>query len=323
MRRLGSALCVALLTGIVVGSAPTAGAQAPPPCAPDTTSAVTLTTQERSEDAKPVATHPVTVSAEVDGQADNVTVAPPPGTTVLAGGEGDGGVHMIVPAAPSVAITVTWRQPVEPDAECFATRVVTLPVLAARPSHTVRTPGPRYGATVAVVPALTRPDLSPVEVSVAAVSKPRLPPPSGKPRTMVVPLRAEDQVEYDKKLPSLSFIKTRALCRAYYLTCGTVTSIVAALQIDDDALGRGIVRGDPRGPVSLLARTQPALRSARYGLHIDAVPAKNKIYGLDLQIRQSGRLLGRVRRAGRCRSGRGPTGTTYRCTLTRSKTKLG
>lgn len=322
MRRPFSALCVVVLAGIA-GSASSAVAQTPPPCAADATDAVTLTTQERSEDAKPVATHPVTVSADVDGEAENVTVAPPPGATVLAGGEGDGGVHFVVPAAPSVAMTVTWRQPVEPDAECSAMRVISLPVLAARRSHTVRTPGPRYGASVAVVPALTRPDLSPLEISVAVVSKPRLPPPSVKPRTMVVPLRAEDKVTYDKKLPSLSFIKTRELCRAYYLTCGSVTSIVAALEIDDDALSRGIVRGDPRGPVSLLARTQPALRSARYGLHVDAVPAKNKIYGLDLQIRQSGHLLGRVRRAGRCRSGRGPTGTTYRCTVTRSKTKLG
>ena len=322
MGRPGSALCAVLLV-CMIGSASTALAQGPPACAPDATSGVTLTTQERGDDAKPVATHPVTVQAEVDGDAEDVTVAPPPGATVIAGGRGRGGVYFIVPTAPSMAMTVAWRQPVEPEGECSAVRVITLPVLTARRSHTVRTNGPRYGASVAVLPALKRPDLSPVEISVAAVSKPRLPPPSVKPRTMVVPLRAEDKVKYAKKLPSLSFVKSPTLCRFFFLTCGTVTTKVAALEIDDDALARGIVRGDPDGSVSLLARTQPALRSARYGLHVDAVPAKNKIYGLDVQIRQSGQLLGRVRRAGRCRSGHGPSGTTYRCTLTRSKTKLG
>jgi hypothetical protein len=318
----GFALCVVLLAGMI-GSASTAVAQEPPPCAPDATNGVTLTTQERSDDAKPIATHPVTVQADVDGEAEDVTVAPPPGATVFAGGKGDGGAYFIVPAAPSMAMTVTWRQPLEPEGQCSAARVITLPVLATRRSHTVRTPGPRYGASVAVLPALERPDLSPLEISVAVVSRPRLPPPSVRPRKMVVPLRAEDKAKYNKRLPSLSFIKTPTLCRFFFLTCGTVTTKVAALEIDDEALGRGIVRGDPDGSVSLLARTQPALRAARYGLHVDAVPAKNKIYGVDLQIRQSGQLLGRVRRAGRCRSGRGPTGTTYRCTLTRSKTKLG
>ena len=99
----------------MIGWAPPAVAQAPPPCAPEATSEVTLTTRERGLDAKPVATHPLSVSAE--------------------------------------------------------------PVLAARRSRTVDTGGPRYGAWVAVQPALTSPDLSPIEVSVAVVSKPRRPPP--------------------------------------------------------------------------------------------------------------------------------------------------
>ena len=301
MPRLGFALCVVLLAGII-GSASTAVAQAPPPCAPDATSAVTLTTQERSEDAKPIATHPVTVSADVDGQADDVTVAPPPGTTVLAGGEGDGGAYFIVPAAPTVAMTVTWRQPAR----------ARRPVLCGAGHHPSGARGPPQPHGPHPRPAVRR--------LRRRATRARAPGPLpardlGRGGIEAAPPAAVGQAAHDgraaasrgqgeirQELPSLSFIKTPTLCRSYYLTCGTVTTRSRRSRSTTrrwvGASSAAIQR------IRLTARPHPA-RSALGALRaaLDSVPAKNKIYGLDLQIRQSGHLLGRVRRAGRCRSG--------------------
>jgi hypothetical protein len=333
LTRLTGTAGAALLAGIA-GSTASAATPGLPACSPQATLGAKLTIRERSLDVRPVATHPVTFDAEVQGGvAFGVAVTAPPGVTVLAGGRGDGGVEIVAPATPTVAMTVTWRQATDPatgDAEdpaasCIGTRVISVPVLRARRSRTVRVAagGAAYAASFAVLPAAQRPDLSPVEISIAVSPTARIPPASATRRAMTVPLRAEDQLEYPTKLPGLSYATLPTLCRFYYLTCGTVTSHVSALELDDDALRRGIARGDPNGSFRLLARTQPALQSARYGLSVDAFPAKNKIYGFDVQVRQSGRLLGRVRRAGRCATRRTASRLKYRCTVTRQSTLLG
>ena len=63
--------------------------------------------------------------------------------------------------------------------------------------------------------------------------------------------------------------------------------------------------------MKLLPRTQPSLEAARYGVTIEARPGavregKPRPFGYDVQVRQSGRLVARVRVAGALR--RAPAG---------------
>ena len=194
-------------------AAPAAG-QALPACAPEKTLAVKLTSAERALPAPLIATHDVSVAAEFTGTTQRETYAPPPGVTVLATGRS--GVDFIVPIAASVAITVSWLQAVDPSdpssdasdplTSCAAATVVTLPIVPARPSRAVKlhawTVGSRLGfSSFAVVPALTQPDLSPLQISARTTSRAAFPAPTAVARTMAVPLRTVDQVKYAKELP--------------------------------------------------------------------------------------------------------------------------
>ena len=215
---------IGVLVVCLLAWAPAAAAQAVPACDPAKTLNVTLTSEERSLPAPLVATHDVSVSGEISGITVNESFALPADVKVLAANRG--GVNFIVPIAASVPITVSWHQgmdpsdphsdPDDPATRCAASRVVTLPITPARPTHAVKLRGwkmsQRLGASVfAVVPALKQPDLSPLEISIRTSSRARLPSPNAAARTMVVPMRTVDQIEYRKKLPSLFFIKTPRL----------------------------------------------------------------------------------------------------------------
>jgi hypothetical protein len=332
---IGAVLAVSLLVW-----APAAAAQAVPACAPDKLLGVTLTSSERDEPAPLVATHDVSVAAEFTGTTVNESYAPPPDVKVVAAGRS--GVDFIVPIAASVAITVAWHQasdpsdphsdPEDPATRCAGSRVVTLPITAARPSSTVKLRGwktsQRMGhAVFAVVPALKQPDLSPLEISIRTSSRARLPSAHAAARTMVVPMRTVDQVKYAKKLPSLFFIKTAKLCKFFLLTCGAVTSEVARPFLDTDALQKGIEKADVNGSAKLLARTQPALEAVRYGAVIKVNPAAARIgkprpFGYDVQVRQSGRVVARVRMAGRCFERHDSRGTFVTCRILKKSAQL-
>jgi hypothetical protein len=248
---------------------------------------------------------------------------------VLGGATGSN-IYLIVPAAANVPITVSWRQaadPSDPESDatdrstsCAASRVVTLPILAANPGHVVRLPGKPWTAFLAAVPALKRPDLSPLTISVKTSARAKYPATGAKAHTMVVPMLTASQVKYTKPLPSVLSLSRAGVCRVYWLTCGAVSSTVSALDLDSDALSRGVEKPDLDGAVELLARTQPARAAVRYGAAIDVFPggADDRPFGFDVEVRQSGRVLARIRRAGHCRDTHGHLD----CGVSRQSTKV-
>ena len=207
------------------------------------------------------------MEAEFAGATINESLTPAPGVRVLA--EGHSQLALVVPAPPSVAITVRWQQssdpssdPDDPATACVASRVVTLPVRAARRSRALKLRQFKLGwdqgnAAFAVVPALKDPDLSPLEVSIRTTSRARLPKAHVKARRMAVPMRTVDKVDYPKELPSLFHLSTARRCRFYLLTCGAVFSEVDRPDLDTDALQHGVVKADING-LGGAARPQPA-----------------------------------------------------------------
>ena len=165
-----------------------------------------------------------------------------------------------------------------------------------------------------MVPALKQPDLSPLEISARTTSRAAFPPATAAARTMAVPMRTVDQIKYAKTLPDPFHLGVAGRCRLYLLTCGAVFSEVARPFLDTDALQRGVEKADINDGVKLLPRTQPSLEAARYGVTIEARPGavregKPRPFGYDVQVRQSGRLVARVRVAGplrRAPAGAGP-----------------
>jgi hypothetical protein len=101
---------------------------------------------------------------------------------------------------------------------------------------------------------------------------------------------------------------------------------VHSLNVDDRGLKRGIERPDLDGSNSILqslAFTQPARWAAPYGITANARGgARQKPFGYDVQVRQAGRLVARVRRVGRCVLERRSVGIFRACKLARSTTLL-
>jgi hypothetical protein len=323
----GRKLFAAAFLGSLFALPSAAGAQAPPPCAPDRTSSVTLTTRDDGEEAPLVATHEVQVSAEIAAYATNVVITPQAGVEVLKRSSSGSIVTLFVPTTPALGLTVSWRQSADPSnpeetATCTGEQSFTLPVLAASSARAVRQPGSRGAfVTFAVAPTVKRPDLSPLEISVRSTAHVRYPRANERLRTMVVPMRTAEQVKYRTHLPNLAYATTPQKCRFWWLTCGPAFAHVAQLNVDN----RG--RPDLSGSNSILrslARTQPSRWAARFGIVVTATPgaARPQRFGYDVQVRQGGRLLARVRRAGRCVTLRRSTGIFDQCTVARSSTLL-
>lgn len=311
------AVLATALTAGFFACVPGASAQDFPDCAPDRTLNFTLMASDSAsgrENPPLVATHEVELQADVAGDASAVAVTPPDGVGVVK--QGRGYVILFVPAAASLPVTVSWQQPANPDdpdgSRCAASRVVELPVLAPNPSRAVldRLGGaPRaaqYFVAFRVEPARTRPNLAPLEITLRTTGRPRLPTPGAKPKTWAVPLRNGDRVKYAKRLPPYTvYLSTAKRCRFYYLSCGPVFSQVSSIQRGGDIL-------------QALAFTQPAKWVAPDGIDVSTRPSgrPNQPFGFDVQVRQSGRLLARYRRAGRCRDERRSTGIFRACNLT-------
>ena len=338
----------AFFLALVLALPSTAAAQGPPECDPTVMLNVTLTAEEDGFDGvPPVATHEIVVKADFPaGYASRVRVTPPQGVRQIAtSGEN---TLLIAPNAASVPITVSWRQsrdPSDPNADpddpatgCAASRVIPVALLATRPSHAVKHELWRQlvksgFVDVGIVPALKRPDLSPFEVSARTTSRVAFPSARAKPRTMAVPMRTADQVKYRTRLPNPAYMSVPQGCRFYSVTCATpfgpggVFTEVSRLFLDDRALSRGIEKGDVNGSLELLARSQPSKTSARYGIMVEARPGsvrpgRPRPFGYDVQVHQSGRLIARVRQAGRCVQHRLPQGLVVQCRIARSSYQL-
>jgi hypothetical protein len=320
----------ALLLAFLLALPSTAAAQDPPPCPPDKAFDVILTSQEAGQDAPLVATHEVDVTADVRGNASAISVTPQDGVAVL-GKNSSGTIAIFAPTTPNLTVTVSWRQSVDPDnhdetARCSASRVLSLPVLAANPARGVPQlvrGAPRVSefVTFAVAPAVKRPNLSPLEISIRSTGHVRYPRAKERLRTMVVPMRTGEQLKYRGHLPNLAYATYSQKCRYWWITCGPVNAEVAQLNLNDR--GRPDLDGN-NAILRSLAFTQPARWAAEFGIVVDAFPGagKNRPFGFDVQVKQAGRLLARARRAGRCVDTPLNGGISHRCKVARSSTLL-
>jgi hypothetical protein len=306
-----------------------AAAQGPPECAPDKALTMTLTSQEAGQDAPLVATHEVDLSAQFNGDATNVVLTPQSGVSVLKKSSSGETIVVFAPSTPTLTVSASWRQSADPSnpeetARCSASGGATLPVLAANSARGVRqpNPGPDGGNfTFAVAPAVRRPDLSPLEISVRSTGQARYPRSKERLRTWTVPMRVAEQLKYRTRLPNLAYATTAQKCRFWWLTCGPAFVEVAQLNVNNR--GRPDLDGS-NAILRTLARTQPARWAAEFGIVINARPgaARPQQFGYDVQVRQGVRILARVRRAGRCVSLRRSSGIFDKCTLARSSTLL-
>jgi len=327
-------LATALVAWFIV-LVPAAGAQGLPACPPGKTMSVVITTEERGQEAPLVATHEALLTAEVADRTgsgytdspDRIVITPQPGVEVVKRGSDGSSVILFAPNASSLMVAVSWRQSVDPanpdeEAKCTGSATLSVPVLAARPARGVRQPGSRgESVTFAVAPAVRRPNLEPLVITIRSTGRVRFPRRKERLRTWVVPMRTAEQKRYRGHLPNLAYATYKQKCRFWWFTCGPVNSDMARLGIDS----RG--RPDLSGSNSLagsLAFTQPSRWAARYGIVINAFPAagRNRPFGFDVQARQSGRLLARVRRAGRCTDTPLNGGFFHQCKVTRSTTLL-
>jgi hypothetical protein len=308
----------------------TAAAQEPPPCAPDKTATVTLRIQERGQEATPVATHEIDVMAEINAaDPTHVVITPQDGVEVLAKNSGGSTVVVFAPTTPNLTVTVAWRQSTdesnpEETGRCSASRSLSVPVLPANPARGVKqpNPGPEIGDyTFAVAPALRRPNLSPLEITIRSTSRARYPRAKERLVTWVVPMRAAEQLRYRTRLPNYAYATFPQLCKFWWLSCGPVNSHVGQLNVNNG--GRPDLDGS-NAILRPLARSQPARWAARYGLVVTAFPgaAKSRPFGYDVQVHQAGRLLARVRRAGRCREISRNGGSFHSCDIKRVSTLL-
>jgi hypothetical protein len=320
---------VVAIAGVAIALPATTAAQAPPACAPGTEANVTLRTEDDDGTTAIVATHEAEVTANI-GAADptNVSITPQGGGTIT----GDNGetVALIAPPGTSMALLISWRQSVdesnpEETARCSASRTITVPLLAARPAYGAKqpNPGPPTGDyTFAAVPTSKRPDLRPLEITVRSTGHARYPRARERLRTWTLPMRTGEQVKYHKRLPNLAYATTPQKCRFWWFTCGVTFANIAQLNVNSRGTGPDL--SGSNSILRTLAFTQPARWAARYGIVITATPGARRpnAWGYDIQVRQAGRLLARVRRAGRCRLERRSYGIYDNCRLSRSSTLL-
>lgn len=320
----------AVLLALLLAMPSAAAAQAPPDCAPDKVANVTLRIQERGQEATPVATHEIDVSADIlASDPTQIVITPQDGVDVLKRGSKGSIVVLFAPSTPNLSLTVSWRQSAdesnpEETARCSASRTLTVPVLAANPARGVKqpNPGPDTGNyTFAIAPALKRPNLSPIEISIRSTSQVRFPRANERLRTWVLPMREAEQLRYRTRLPNYAYATFPQLCASWWLTCGPVNSHLGQLNVNNG--GRPDLDGS-NAILRPLAFSQPARWAVRYGFTVSAFPgaAKNRPFGYDVQARQAGRLLARVRKAGRCVDIRRSSGIFHSCTIARSSTLL-
>ena len=161
-----------------------------------------------------VATHEIDVTAEISGDARAITVTPQAGVTVL-GKNSSGTIGIFAPTTPTLTVTASWRQSVDPansdeTGRCSASRDASLPVLAANPARGVRQVirgAPRVSefVTFAVAPALKRPNLSPLEISIRSTGHVRYPRRNERLVKWSVPMRNGEQLRYRGRLPNLAY----------------------------------------------------------------------------------------------------------------------
>jgi hypothetical protein len=330
VRSLGVALAVAML-----GPASASAAPGDPACAPEKTLVATFRADGGGVNVPLVATHELRVVADWSGDVRHPTLSVPEGVRVL--GTRPRKLRLIVPVSASLAVTASWEQatdPSDPDSDpsdpatrCVATQTTALPVTATQPSrafYDLVRGGPNGYSIFAVVPDQAAGDVSPLEVSVRISRTAHFPSSGSRARTMPVAMRASERIRYRRHIPHPDLAPTPVRCRFYYLTCGPARVETGLNALRERTPGRRIRKRDLLGGVPL-SRVQPYRQVAPYGVNISALVFSQPgheppAFGYDIQVRQSGQLVGRVRRAFRC--GKVPNGfgeRFYRCHMVRRK----
>ena len=284
-----------------------------PACAADKTLTLTLKTRERGFNAPLVAAHTQSVVAEWSGDARRSTMSVPAGIDVLK--QTRTSLRLLVPASAALPVTVTWEQAIDPSnpdhdagdpsTRCNASQSVTLPILAPRRSKSyyglMKQEGIGGFANFAVATNPTAADLSPMTVLVRTTSAARFPSRSAKAKRMPVPLSEEDVRKYKKRLPNPTFSPTPVMCRAWWICNSLLTTDVDSMA--DRRPGARITKRYLKQTGLPLPSTQPYKRAAPFGIKLLTYPSQRQppTLGYDIQVRQSGRLVGRVRRVVRCR----------------------
>jgi hypothetical protein len=285
---------------------PSAGsAQSPVPCTPDQTAGVQVTTKDvvhGKKDTPLYATHEVELSAHVNADASNVQLTPQPGVKVLRPGSKGQKVDLVIPAPPSLTVTVSWDQP-DGLAQCSASKTMTFRVLATTPPTirfiTKRAPrADQHNVTFYVVPARTGESLAPIELTFRKSARAELPSSRARAFRWSVPMRPGDRQPYAKKIPALGpFLSQAKACRYWYLSCGAVFSEVEATTRSG-------------AQIQSLSFRQPSRFAAPAGILVqtDAIGPSPRRFGFDMQARQGGRLIARYQRAGVCHDEPGSLG---------------
>jgi len=324
MARTRQLLC-ALLAAIPVALLAPASASADP-CPPATAFTPSYEFVEGGVKVPFVATHELTMVAQFSDRVDHVGLTVPDGVRVI-GGSG-GRLKLIVPVSASLAVTATWVQgdPDDPaNPVCTGTATTALPITATRPSRAYylrKAKGTDAYVAFAVVSDPQRGDVSPLEISLRVAASTRFPSPRAKERKMPVAMRPSEVVKYKKHIPKEEFATSPLRCRYYDLICSRnprLSAWATALQYPGRTIRPRRLNGG-----ALLSYVQPFRKIAPYGVVVDAVvgdpfrsPPKA---ALDLQVRQSGQLVGRARVAFHCGPERMPWGEIFnRCRAVRKK----
>ena len=296
------------------------------PCPPSAAVSPTYEFTEGRVNVPLVATHELTMIAQFSDRVDHVALSVPEGVRVI--GRRGARMKLIVPVSASLAVTATWVQDDREnpdDPTCTATATTALPITATRPSRAYylrKARGTDSQVVFAVVSDPQRGDVSPMEISLRVAASTRFPSARAKARKMPVAMRPSELVQYRKHIPKEEFATSPLRCRYYDLICSRNPRIAAwatALMWPGRTIRPGHLNGG-----ALLSYAQPFRTIAPYGVMADAVvgdpfrsPPKA---ALDLQVRQSGKLVGRARVAFHCGPERTPWGETfYRCRAVRKK----
>lgn len=324
------ALAATLLAPAYASAAP-----GDPTCAADKTLTVTFTTRDGEDRVPLVATNEVTVVARWSGDARGQALSVPEGVRVL--GTLPTRMRLVAPVSASLAVTASWEQatdpsdidsdPSNPATRCVATQTTALPVTATRPPRAFYKVGPQFSdgyLVFAVVPDQQAGDLSPMEVSVRSAVAARFPSPSSRAWKLPVAMRLSERVRYARRIPNSGLLSTPDRCRYYSLTCGRRSRVNTEVNVlGERPLSRVRERNFLLGPP--LSRVQPYRQVAPHGISVRALIFSQPGHeppavSYDIQVRQSGRLVARVRRAARCGQVSNGFGETfYRCRVVLSK----
>ena len=307
-----------LVVAVAVGMLAPASASADP-CARGTAFTPTYEFVEGRVNVPLVATHELTLVAQFSDRVDHVALSVPDGVRVI--GRRGSHLKLIVPVSASLAVTATWVQGDPDDPEmpaCTATVTTALPITATRPSRAFYLRKGSDGYTAfAVAKDPQRGDVSPMEISIRVAPSTQFPSAKARERKMPVPMRPSERVRYRKHIPHEEFATSPLRCRYYHMTCGgpaLVSSWATTLMWP----GRTIKPRHLNGG-GLLSYVQPFRIVAPYGVVVDAIVGGRTDYkppasSYDIQVHQSGELVGRARVAVRCGRERTQFGEYfYRC----------